>query len=77
MFCNELLIIGVQYSAWLVNVTSGAHTQELKSGSETVNSSAMTAMSDLKVRRADTLFSAFALWPPEFACCCTFKDSYV
>ncbi|XP_075774996.1 LIM domain only protein 7 isoform X15 [Pelodiscus sinensis] len=36
-------------SAWLVNVTLGAHSQELKSGSETMSSSAMTAMSDLKL----------------------------
>nr|XP_042717615.1 LIM domain only protein 7 isoform X22 [Chrysemys picta bellii] len=36
-------------NAQLVHVTLGAHTQELKSGSETMNSSATTAMSDLKL----------------------------
>uniref|UniRef100_A0A452IGD4 PDZ domain-containing protein n=1 Tax=Gopherus agassizii TaxID=38772 RepID=A0A452IGD4_9SAUR len=64
-------------NAQLVHVTLEAHTQELKSGSETMNSSAMTAMSDLKVRRPDcnkcvkTLFSTFALGLPESAYCCT------
>uniref|UniRef100_A0A8C0IZU4 LIM domain 7 n=1 Tax=Chelonoidis abingdonii TaxID=106734 RepID=A0A8C0IZU4_CHEAB len=64
-------------NAQLVHVTLEAHTQELKSGSETMNSSATTAMSDLKVRRPNynkcvkTLFSTLALGLPESAYCCT------
>lgn len=53
IFCKELLIIPLSYSVLPVDATSGDPAQELKLGSETTNSSATTAISDLKVRQSN------------------------
>lgn len=53
VFCKELLITHLSCSALPVNATLGDPALELKSGSETTNSSATTAISDLKVRQLD------------------------
>lgn len=53
IFCKELLIIHLSRSVLPVDVTSGDPALELKLGSETTNSSAMTAISDLKVRQSN------------------------
>lgn len=53
IFCNELLITRLPYSVLPVNATLGDPALELKSGSETTNSSATTAISDLKVRQCN------------------------
>ncbi|OXB66943.1 hypothetical protein ASZ78_014104 [Callipepla squamata] len=49
MFCEELLITHLSCSALPVDATLGDPNLELKSGSETTNSSATTAISDLKL----------------------------
>lgn len=53
MFCEELLIIHLTYSVLPVDATLGDPALELKLGSETTNSSATTAISDLKVRQSN------------------------
>jgi len=52
VFWKELLIIRLSYSALPVDATLGDPALELKLGSETTNSSATTAISDLKVRQS-------------------------
>lgn len=53
VFRKELLITHLSCSASPVNATLGDPALELKLGSETTNSSATTAISDLKVRHLD------------------------
>lgn len=52
VFCKELLTNDLSYSVLPVDATLGDPALELKSGSETTNSSATTAISDLKVRQS-------------------------
>lgn len=52
VFCKELLTTDLSCSVLPVDVTLGDPALELKSGSETTNSSATTAISDLKVRQS-------------------------